>query len=140
MRESPGALAEGVFDLQTGVAPLHVAAKTGQLHALHLLLELGAGVEWQDGAGLTALQVRGCALPPPSVCGRAMESVGPASLLARLHLGRHAREFSLPRLCGRGVAWAQGWLRCRPALLLEHLPAPPPCLPAMLAPADQPQV
>jgi hypothetical protein len=57
---SPGLLAEGVFDLQTGVAPLHMATRSGQLEAMRLLLELGAGLDWADGAGLTALQVRPC--------------------------------------------------------------------------------
>ena len=54
---NPGVLAEGMFDLQTGVAPLHMAAKAGQLGAMQHLLDLGAGLDWRDGAGLTALQV-----------------------------------------------------------------------------------
>ncbi len=60
---NPGLLAEGMFDLQTGVAPLHMAAKAGQLGAMQQLLDLGAGLDWRDGAGLTALQVGyGCDL------------------------------------------------------------------------------
>jgi ankyrin repeat protein len=39
-----------------GVAPLHVAAREGQLPALELLVSKGANLEMKDGHGWTALQ------------------------------------------------------------------------------------
>ena len=42
--------------LPAGVAPLHVAAREGQLPALELLVSKGAILEMKDGHGWTALQ------------------------------------------------------------------------------------
>ena len=42
--------------LPAGVAPLHVAAREGQLPALELLVSKGANLEMKDGHGWTALQ------------------------------------------------------------------------------------
>ena len=41
------------------MAPLHVAAREGQVAALELLLSRGADIEMLDGHGWTALQVAG---------------------------------------------------------------------------------
>ncbi|KAI3424078.1 hypothetical protein D9Q98_009441 [Chlorella vulgaris] len=53
----PGLLSEKIFNVQTGVAPLHVAAREGQMDALQLLLDRGADLEMKDGHGWTALMV-----------------------------------------------------------------------------------
>lgn len=54
---------------------------------MQLLLELGAGLEWKDGAGLTALQVCGCAV---LLCGRLHGGVGCCrGTGVWLHLGVH---------------------------------------------------
>ncbi|KAL4459150.1 hypothetical protein ABPG75_014015 [Micractinium tetrahymenae] len=53
----PRLLQEGVFDVQTGVAPLHLAAREGRAELVELLLSKGAAVDSLDGHGWTALQV-----------------------------------------------------------------------------------
>lgn len=65
------------------MAPLHVAAREGQINALQLLLDRGADLEMKDGHGWTALMVarkfeqsdvegvllRAGARDPGAVCG-----------------------------------------------------------------------
>ncbi|KAL4427139.1 hypothetical protein ABPG77_001143 [Micractinium sp. CCAP 211/92] len=53
----PRLLKEGVFDVQTGVAPLHLAAREGRADLVELLLFKGAAVDGLDGHGWTPLQV-----------------------------------------------------------------------------------
>jgi hypothetical protein len=103
---NPRLLAQGVFDLHTGVGPLHMATRSGQLHAMRLLLELGAGLEWRDGAGLTALQVRGSRGCTLTVGGNWWEWVGVAGWRgpgrsAGVWLGSCTGSFAL--------GWERGW-------------------------------
>ncbi|PSC74228.1 hypothetical protein C2E20_2537 [Micractinium conductrix] len=54
---APALLSDRAFDVQSGVAPLHLAARESQVPALELLLSRGADTETLDGHGWTALQV-----------------------------------------------------------------------------------
>lgn len=55
--ERPDLLADKVFDVHTGAAPLHAAAHAGQVAALDLLLAAGADINSTDGHGATALEI-----------------------------------------------------------------------------------
>ncbi len=52
----------GVWDADSGVAPLHLAAARGAADCVAALLAAGAPVDGLDGDGATALQVGGCVM------------------------------------------------------------------------------
>ena len=55
--ECPELVRSGVFDLMTGLAPIHAAARGGNPDAVKAVLKAGADIEARDGNGWTALRV-----------------------------------------------------------------------------------
>ena len=57
VRQNPKIVQSGSYDVESGVAPLHLAADQGQLEVLSALISAGADLQALDGHGQTALQV-----------------------------------------------------------------------------------
>lgn len=64
----PDLVTQSVPDLSSGgQLPLHLAASSGAVEVLRLLLTAGADVTARNGSGETALQVKPCQGGPPSL-------------------------------------------------------------------------